>query len=77
MQTMKKLPVLTLLQFVLAVFLSVGIATFLGPCVHADGKIGPCKAISQHLIALGALMAASATVMLLVRSPGVRIALAR
>lgn len=72
----KETPFLPLLQLALALLLSVGVATFLGPCTHADGRIGPCKAVSQQLVTLGALMAAGAAVMLVARSAGVRTAIA-
>lgn len=57
----------SILQLILALFLTVGVSTFLGPCVHADGKIGPCVKAAQIIKILGGCLAALAALSLFIR----------
>ena len=49
--------VLHLSTAALALFLCVGTATFLGPCVHEDGTFGPCHDAATILSAVLAVLA--------------------
>lgn len=57
----------SILQLLLALFLTVGVSTFLGPCVHADGKIGPCVKAAGIIKILGGCLAALSVLSLVIR----------
>ena len=61
--------VLHLSTAALALFLCVGTATFLGPCVHEDGTFGPCHDAGTAATILSAVLAVLALLPLL---PAVR-----
>ena len=51
----------------LALFMAVGAATFLGPCVHTDGTHGACHWAGRALTGLGAVLAAQSILALILR----------
>ena len=58
----KTLPSILLLA--LALVIAFGSATFLGPCVHADGSFGPCHWAGRGVTGLGGLLAVLAALAL-------------
>ena len=53
--------------FALALVISVGSVSFLGPCVHEDGTFGPCHWAGRTLLGLGCVLGALAALALCVR----------
>ena len=59
----------------LALVLTVGMGSFLGPCVHADGSFGACHWAGRALLGVGVLLAAEALAALLIADHGTRLGL--
>ena len=57
--------VLHLSTAALALFLCIGTATFLGPCVHEDGSAGPCRDAGTASVLLSGALAVLALLPLL------------
>ena len=57
--------VLHLSTAALALFLCVGTATFLGPCIHEDGSAGPCRDAGTASVLLSGTLAVLALLPLL------------
>jgi len=53
--------------FALALVISVGSVSFLGPCVHEDGTVGACHWASRALLGLGMLLSVLAMLAVLLR----------
>ncbi len=54
----KKIRILSLIVAALAVFSSIGVKTFLGPCVHEDGTFGVCRWAGQAMFGISLLIGA-------------------
>ena len=65
------LPVILLL---LSLLLTVGVKTFMGPCVHEDGSAGSCTWAAQAVFGNGLVLCALSLLLVLV--PGLRRGLA-
>ncbi len=53
---MKKQIIPGCVVLLLALVITVGSVTFLGPCVHEDGSVGACHWASRSLLGLGLLL---------------------
>ena len=58
-----------------AVLIAIGSVTVIGPCVHADGSAAACTDTGRAILIDGCVLAALATVLLFVRTPGARAAI--
>ena len=61
----KSIPAAVILA--LALLLTAGSMTFLGPCVHGDGSFGPCHWAGRAVTGVGALLAALGVLALAMR----------
>ena len=53
---MKKQMIPAIILLILSVVIILGSQTFLSPCVHEDGSVGPCHAAGQALLGLGCVL---------------------
>lgn len=52
----KSFSVLRFLPFLFSVLMTVGLITFMGPCVHEDGSAGACFWAGRALTGMGAVL---------------------
>ena len=64
-----------ILLMIFAAAIAVGSVTVLGPCVHEDGRKGPCADAGRALLIDGCVMAILAILITLVNRRGLRMAL--
>lgn len=68
----KRFSALACVRLALALLLAIGAATFLGPCVHADGAYGACHWAGRALTGLGIVLSAQALLALLFTDAKIR-----
>ena len=72
---MKKFSLASLLVLLAGAVIAVGSASFLGPCVHADGSFGVCHWAGQAMLGLGVLLALQGAVALFIGDCRTRVGL--
>ena len=68
----KRMEVLPALLVLLSALLTVGVLTFLGPCVHEDGSRGTCHWAGRACAVTGGVLCAMSLLALVIRRPSVR-----
>ena len=53
---MKKQVIPAIVMQIVSLVIVIGSQTFLSPCVHEDGSVGPCHAAGQALLGLGCVL---------------------
>ena len=63
----------SLLSILFSLLLTIGVKTFMGPCVHEDGTLGNCHWAGEALAGLGAVMCVQNVIAFILRDSKTRL----